>query len=406
MDRIGNFVERPYEHRGGLFYSVFKFTLIFFSIVIGSLTTLPANKKIFWFMIVNHEFFYFYELFVTVFLSIEYILFIWSIGYRLEYNGFFGRFRFIRRSILLSLEALLIPVNATIFIVSTVSDGVYLLNIVSALRFLQIFRFMFIDRYAQSWKLLMKVVYKHRFELITSVYIGTIILLFSSYLILIFEKPHSDDIADDGHFHTYADALYWSIITMTTIGYGDRSPRTFYGKIIATTLCIVGVAFWTLPGGIIGSGFAFKIEETNKKNQLKRLLPAAATLIQSWWRVKATMNINPSSQSVLLATVATFDISKPLFSSSLRRLKKHLDASQGEDTHLLAGLDARPKPSSNESSRANTPPPPTIKHRKSLSESHLEAIHREEMEINELKDEAEQQMPLLDSMGQHETRYF
>lgn len=122
---------------------------------------------------------------------------------------------------------------------------------------------------------------KHKFELITSVYIATIILLFSSYLILIVEKPRSDKDKDN-MFHTFADAMYWSIITMTTIGYGDRSPQTFHGKMISNTLCVVGIAFWTLPGGIIGSGFALKVEQRNKKRQFNRLLPAAASLIQAW----------------------------------------------------------------------------------------------------------------------------
>ena len=57
------------------------------------------------------------------------------------------------------------------------------------------------------------------FELLTSVYIGIFILLFSSYFILIFEKEFPDNGTD---FHSYADAVYWSIITMTTIGYGEN----------------------------------------------------------------------------------------------------------------------------------------------------------------------------------------
>jgi hypothetical protein len=129
------------------------------------------------------------------------------------------------------------------------------------------------------------------------------------------------------------------------------------------------MAFWTLPGGIIGSGFAFKIEEKNKKNQLNRLLPAAATLIQSWWRMKATLNIysSPSSTSCLIATVSTFNISKPIYSSSLRRLKKHLDQNNGmmsdEANHYFSGLDTRPPP---------LPPQPMMTHRRSMSESQVD----------------------------------
>lgn len=72
----------------------------------------------------------------------------------------------------------------------------------------------------------MKTVQKHRFELITSVYIGTILMLFSSFLILIFEKPVSEENGDD-MFRTFADAMYWSIITMTSIGYGTRFIKIF-----------------------------------------------------------------------------------------------------------------------------------------------------------------------------------
>jgi hypothetical protein len=122
---------------------------------------------------------------------------------------------------------------------------------------------------------------------------------------------------------------------------GDRSPRTFIGKMVATGLCIVGVVFWTIPGGIIGSGFALKVEEKNKKKQFNRLVPAAATLIQTWWRMKATLYLSTSNTSCLVATISTFDISKPYYSTSLRRLKKHFDASlhANYDTKFY-GLDA------------------------------------------------------------------
>lgn len=72
------------------------------------------------------------------------------------------------------------------------------------------------------------------------------------------------------------------------------------------------MAFWTLPGGIIGSGFALQVEQKNKKKQFNRLVPAAATLIQSWWRMKTTLVLSPSKASSLIATLNTFDLSKPL----------------------------------------------------------------------------------------------
>jgi len=56
---------------------------------------------------------------------------------------------------------------------------------------------------------------------------------------------------------------------------------------ITSCLCICGVAFWTLPSGIIGSGFALKVEQKKREKQFNRLVPAAANLIQNWWRLVA-----------------------------------------------------------------------------------------------------------------------
>ena len=121
---------------------------------------------------------------------------------------------------------------------------------------------------------------------------------------------------------------------------GDRSPQTFSGKIIATGLCIVGVAFWTLPGGIIGSGFALKVEQKNKQKQFNRLMPAATSLIQAWWRMKVTLVLSTSKSSCLAATISTFDLSKPLYSKSLRRLQKHLDPSLCAHNEYFSNLDS------------------------------------------------------------------
>lgn len=61
---------------------------------------------------------------------------------------------------------------------------------------------------------------------------------------------------------------------------------------ITSCLCICGVAFWTLPSGIIGSGFALKVEQKKREKQFNRLVPAAAGLIQNWWRMVAARRPN------------------------------------------------------------------------------------------------------------------
>ena len=92
---------------------------------------------------------------------------------------------------------------------------------------------------------------------------------------------------------------------MTTIGFGDIYPTTFIAKMITTTICYLGVAFWCLPAGIIGSvrarlhlssidsrfffnikGLAIKVQEQKRDEALNRLVPAAASLIRNWWRFR------------------------------------------------------------------------------------------------------------------------
>ena len=71
---------------------------------------------------------------------------------------------------------------------------------------------------------------------------------------------------------------------MSTVGYGDRVPTTWLGKLISSIFTVLGVAIFALPAGIIGAGLALKVEEEERNRQRKKKKAAAATLIQSAWR--------------------------------------------------------------------------------------------------------------------------
>ncbi|EPB70078.1 KCNQ voltage-gated potassium channel [Ancylostoma ceylanicum] len=113
-------------------------------------------------------------------------------------------------------------------------------------RFLQILRMLHVDRQGGTWRLLGSVVFIHRQELITTLYIGFLGLIFSSYFVYLAEKDH---ISPDGKqaFTSYADALWWGVITMTTIGYGDVVPQTWLGRIVASCFSIFAISFFALP---------------------------------------------------------------------------------------------------------------------------------------------------------------
>ena len=95
-------------------------------------------------------------------------------------------------------------------------------------------------------------------------FLGMGSVMFAS-LVYVFE---SDD--DNSHFKTMLDAYWWSIITMTTVGYGDVYPITGMGKVIASLCAIFGVLVIGLPIPIIGNSFNnFYAREKRQKQKLK-----------------------------------------------------------------------------------------------------------------------------------------
>eukprot|EP00069_Balaena_mysticetus_P022648 bmy_14482T0 len=172
---------------------------------------------------------------------------------------------------------------ASIAVLAAGSQGnVFATSALRSLRFLQILRMIRMDRRGGTWKLLGSVVYAHSKELVTAWYIGFLCLILASFLVYLAEKGEND------HFDTYADALWWGLITLTTIGYGDKYPQTWNGRLLAATFTLIGVSFFALPAGILGSGFALKVQEQHRQKHFEKRRSPAAGLIQSAWRFYAT----------------------------------------------------------------------------------------------------------------------
>lgn len=131
------------------------------------------------------------------------------------------------------------------------SNGqVFATSAIRGIRFLQILRMLHVDRQGGTWRLLGSVVFIHRQELITTLYIGFLGLIFSSYFVYLAEKDARDENGKNA-FGSYADALWWGVITVTTIGYGDAVPKTWLGKIVASCFSVFAISFFALPAVII-----------------------------------------------------------------------------------------------------------------------------------------------------------
>ncbi|XP_020491633.2 potassium voltage-gated channel subfamily KQT member 2 isoform X9 [Labrus bergylta] len=267
-----NALERP---RGWAFiYHAYVFLLVFSCLILSVFATIKEFKNS------SESALYILEIVTIVVFGVEYIVRIWAAGCCCRYRGWRGRLKFARKPFCVIDIMVLI---ASVSVLAAGSQGnVFATSAIRSLRFLQILRMLRMDRRGGTWKLLGSVVYAHSKELITAWYIGFLCLILASFLVYSVEKESNDE------FETYADALWWGLITLTTIGYGDKVPKTWNGRLLAATFSMIGVAFFALPAGILGSGFALKVQEQHRQKHFEKRRNPAAGLIQGAWRFYAT----------------------------------------------------------------------------------------------------------------------
>uniref|UniRef100_A0A8C9T943 Potassium voltage-gated channel subfamily Q member 5 n=1 Tax=Scleropages formosus TaxID=113540 RepID=A0A8C9T943_SCLFO len=263
-----NVLERP--RAWALLYHALVFILVFGCLVLSVFSTIPAHQDLSSHCLLILEF-----VMIVVF-GLEFILRVWSAGCCCRYRGWQGRLRFARKPFCVIDIIVLI---ASLAVVSAGSQGnIFATSALRSLRFLQILRMVRMDRRGGTWKLLGSVVYAHSKELVTAWYIGFLVLIFSSFLVYLVEKEFNKEFA------TYADALWWGTITLTTIGYGDKTPQTWTGRLLSAGFALLGISFFALPAGILGSGFALKVQEQHRQKHFEKRRNPAASLIQCVWR--------------------------------------------------------------------------------------------------------------------------
>lgn len=115
-------------------------------------------------------------------------------------------------------------------------------------------------RHSRSFRLIGKVLYSVREELVTAYTASFITICFSAILMYYIERNAQPDV-----FENIGDGIWWAIITFATVGYGDIYPITPLGKLLGCIICLVGVAMVVIPTGIISSSFMSMIQ--NKERQ-------------------------------------------------------------------------------------------------------------------------------------------
>ena len=197
------------------------------------------------------------DIFTTIFFTIEVTLRIWCADLSdPKYKGVWGRVRYC------------FSFYGFVDLVSTYSFYVALLFPVpyAALKVLRVFRLLRVFRYMKSFRLLGDAFRSKRSELWISLQFLCIVTLILSFLLFFVEHQAQPEVYDNGW-----RSVLWAFAQY--IGdpgnFADTPPITFWGRVIAVIVGVLGIAIFAVPAGLIGSGFIEVIEDDKKEKTLK-----------------------------------------------------------------------------------------------------------------------------------------
>ncbi|MFZ9161582.1 MAG: ion transporter [Burkholderiaceae bacterium] len=140
------------------------------------------------------------------------------------------------------------------------------------LRFLRIFRLMRLlklTRYTQATGTLVKALSREWPVIAASMFIMVLMVVLTASLGYLFEHPAQPD-----KFENIPQSIYWAVVTLASVGYGDISPVTPVGRLMTIIMALVGIGIFAVPAAILSSAFNDQLHKDREKmhNELYRYL--------------------------------------------------------------------------------------------------------------------------------------
>lgn len=221
----------------GRLFDILLLVLIVYSIVIVMLESVPRFDDQY------HNFLNISEWVVTILFTIEYILRIICIKRPKSYIfSFFGVIDFLST----------VPKYLSYFLI-----GSQYLTAFRALRLLRVFRILKLARFVGESNNLIKSLKASRTKILVFVFFVLVVSVLLGTLMYLIEGPEHG-------FNSIPHSVYWTIVTLTTVGYGDISPETPLGQLIATLIMIIGYGIIAVPTGIVSAEYASSKNKTQE----------------------------------------------------------------------------------------------------------------------------------------------
>lgn len=222
---------------------IFMMTLIVLNVLAVILETVQSIDQEY------HQVFYWFETFSVICFTIEYLARAWACTSQKKFSKpIWGRIKFLLTPMAIIDLIAIIPFYLTFLNLD--------MRFVRSLRLFRLFRLFKLMRYSHSLTLFGNVFRNKKEELlITAAIMFVLIIVTASFIYFAEHEAQPDKFTD------IPTSMWWAIVTLTTVGYGDVFPITPLGKVFAGIIAVLGIGMFALPTGILGASF---VEEINK----------------------------------------------------------------------------------------------------------------------------------------------
>lgn len=196
------------------------------------------------------------EVFSVAVFTVEYALRLWTCVEKDRYrHPILGRLRFIVSPLALIDLAVILPA----YLPGEMFLDLRFARIVRVVRMLRVLKF---ARYSRTLRTFGAVFEAKRADIsLVTLFLMLLVVLASSVMYFV-EHP-----AQPQSFSSIPAAMWWTVMTLTTVGYGDIYPITPVGKLLGAIIALIGIGFFALPAGLLAAAFADELAKQREKRK-------------------------------------------------------------------------------------------------------------------------------------------